>query len=209
MPRKKTEDNQPKSIGQYTNIGELKAWKDNPRDNKKAVAEVAKSIKRFGFASPIIANKDGTIIAGHTRYLASLHLGLQTVPVRFLDLDPTEAELLAVADNKIGELADWDDNLLKEIIQRNKTENLDGLGFSDDELNALLAETTDYEDDFSDDDDVSIDEFLGAENADLRQVTLWYNAMEHEEFMSLLAKAQEKYGTTNQTDTVLEVLRHV
>lgn len=205
MPTKKKQDT-PQSIGQYTNIGDIKAWKDNPRDNKKAVKEVAKSIKRFGFASPIIANKDGTIIAGHTRYLAALHLGLKTVPVRFLDLDPTEAELLAVADNKIGELADWDDKLLKEILQRNSITDLQGIGFTDDELSAILADNTDYSDEFSDDE--SGEDYLGEEPADLRQVTLWYNADQHEEFLSLLSKAQNKYGTTNQTDTVLEVLRH-
>ena len=129
------------SIGTYTPIEDLKEWENNPRHNDYAVAEVAKSIKRFGFASPIIARKeDNMVIAGHTRLAAARSLGLDTVPVRFVDLDPTEAQLLALADNKIGELADWDQDLLSEVLTDLKDEDLSGIGFSDDELDNLIQE---------------------------------------------------------------------
>lgn len=129
------------SIGTYTPIEDLKEWENNPRHNDHAVAEVAKSIKRFGFASPIIARQeDNMVIAGHTRLAAARSLGLDTVPVRFVDLDPTEAQLLALADNKIGELADWDQDLLSEILTDLKDEDLSGLGFSDAELEELIEE---------------------------------------------------------------------
>ena len=129
------------SIGTYTPIEDLKEWENNPRHNDHAVAEVAKSIKRFGFASPIIARQeDNMVIAGHTRLAAARSLGLDTVPVRFVDLDPTEAQLLALADNKIGELADWDQDLLSEVLTDLKDEDLSGLGFSDAELEELIEE---------------------------------------------------------------------
>lgn len=129
------------SIGTYTPIEDLKEWDNNPRNNDHAVDEVAKSIKRFGFASPIIARKeDNMVIAGHTRLAAARSLGLDTVPVRFVDLDPTEAQLLALADNKIGELADWDQDLLSEVLTDLKDEDLSGLGFSDAELEELIEE---------------------------------------------------------------------
>ena len=129
------------SIGTYTPIEDLKEWENNPRHNDYAVAEVAKSIKRFGFASPIIARKeDNMVIAGHTRLAAARSLGLDTVPVRFVDLDPTEAQLLALADNKIGELADWDQDLLSEVLTDLKDEDLSGIGFSDAELEELIEE---------------------------------------------------------------------
>ena len=129
------------SIGTYTPIEDLKEWDNNPRHNDHAVDEVAKSIKRFGFASPIIARKeDNMVIAGHTRLAAARSLGLDTVPVRFVDLDPTEAQLLALADNKIGELADWDQDLLSEILTDLKDEDLSGIGFSDAELQELIEE---------------------------------------------------------------------
>ncbi len=129
------------SIGTYTAIEDLKEWENNPRKNDHAVAEVAKSIKRFGFASPIIARKeDNMVIAGHTRLAAARQIGLDKVPVRFVDLDPTEAQLLALADNKIGEIADWDQDLLSEVLTDLKDSDLSGLGFSDAELEELIQE---------------------------------------------------------------------
>ena len=129
------------SIGTYTPIEDLKEWDNNPRHNDHAVDEVAKSIKRFGFASPIIARKeDNMVIAGHTRLAAARSLGLDTVPVRFVDLDPTEAQLLALADNKIGEIAEWDQDLLSEVLTDLKDEDLSGIGFSDAELEELIQE---------------------------------------------------------------------
>ena len=77
-------------------VAHLKAWQKNPRDNDKAVPEVMASIKRFGFAAPIIARPNGEIIAGHTRLKAALELRLPRVPVRYMDLDPAEAHLLAL-----------------------------------------------------------------------------------------------------------------
>ena len=129
------------SIGTYTPIEDLKEWDNNPRNNDHAVDEVAKSIKRFGFASPIIArSEDKMVIAGHTRLAAARKIGLDKVPVRFVDLDPTEAQLLALADNKIGEIAEWDQDLLSEVLTDLKDEDLSGIGFSDAELEELIQE---------------------------------------------------------------------
>lgn len=81
-------------------IKALQPWSANPRDNKAAIDEVAKSIRRFGWGAPIVANKrNGEIIAGHTRYAAAQKLKLEQVPVRWLDLDPADAHALALADN--------------------------------------------------------------------------------------------------------------
>ena len=135
----------PESIGSYIDIKELVEWENNPRHNGAAVEEVAKSIKRFGFASPIIARKeDNMVIAGHTRLAAARSLGLDKVPVRFVDLDPTEAQLLALADNKIGEIADWDNDLLSEILTDLQEHDLTGIGFSDTELDELIS-SVEYE----------------------------------------------------------------
>ncbi len=129
------------SIGTYTAIEDLKEWDNNPRNNDHAVDEVAKSIKRFGFASPIIArSEDKMVIAGHSRLAAARKIGLDKVPVRFVDLDPTEAQLLALADNKIGEIADWDRDLLSEVLTDLKDEDLSDIGFSDAELEDLIEE---------------------------------------------------------------------
>ncbi len=130
---------QSESIGVYVPVSELVPWDQNPRLNESAVQEVAKSIKRFGFASPIIARTaDNMVIAGHTRLLAAKKIGLKSVPVRFMDLDLNDAQLLALADNKIGEIADWEETKLKDILASLDDQDLSGLGWSDDELDALI-----------------------------------------------------------------------
>ena len=130
------------SAAQWVPIDDLEPWDQNPRANEAAVAEVASSIRRFGFASPIIAREeDRQVIAGHTRLKAARMLGLDRVPVRLLDIDPADARLLALADNKLGEIATWDDSLLADVLREldQEGESLEGLGWTDDELAELLA----------------------------------------------------------------------
>ena len=122
----------------WTDIGSIHEWEDNPRDNTEAIGPVADSIKRFGFAAPIICRSNGEIIAGHTRYLAAKKLGLNRVPVRFMDLDPADAKLLALADNRLSEIASWDYEALGDIM--NSIENQQDIaltGFTEAELNFI------------------------------------------------------------------------
>lgn len=125
-------------------IKALQPWSANPRDNKAAIDEVAKSIRRFGWGAPIVANKrNGEIIAGHTRYAAAQKLKLEQVPVRWLDLDPADAHALALADNKVGEVATWDDATLRQVLAELKEADeslLADTGFSDEELARLLGD---------------------------------------------------------------------
>ena len=132
--------NNEENAAQYIDIDELIPHPDNPRINDHAVEEVAGSIKRFGFAAPIIARSaDNTVIAGHTRLKAAKKLGLSKVPVRFMDLDPVDAKLLMLADNKTGELSFWDDDKLSSLIDELKDEDLGGLGWDDGELDFILS----------------------------------------------------------------------
>jgi len=124
-------------------IDSLTPWDKNPRKNDHAVQAVADSIRRFGFGQPIIARAaDRVVIGGHTRLKAAQKLGLDKVPVRFLDLDPAEAAALALADNKLGELAEWDEEAVAEILGELEQQGtpIDGLGWDDDELKALLGD---------------------------------------------------------------------
>jgi hypothetical protein len=125
----------------WVDVAHLKAWDKNPRDNDKAVPEVMASIKRFGFAAPIIARPNGEIIAGHTRLKAALELRLPRVPVRYMDLDPAEAHLLALADNRVAEIADWNDDLLSDVLRELEGDGVDlkGIGWDVDELADLLG----------------------------------------------------------------------
>lgn len=90
-------------------IGEVKPYPGNPRNNDAAVDAVAESIKEFGFRQPIVVDADGVVIVGHTRLRAAKRLGLETVPVVVAaDLTPEQAAAYRLADNKTGELAEWD-----------------------------------------------------------------------------------------------------
>ena len=143
--------NKGESAAVWIEVEKLYPWKDNPRQNDHAVPHVMKSIKRFGFAAPIIARPNGEIIAGHTRWKAASEMGLKKVPVRYMDLDPVEAQMLALADNKLNELADWDEAILSEVLTElhMNDEDIVSLGFSGEELSNLIE---DY-DNFSGDDD--------------------------------------------------------
>jgi DNA modification methylase len=128
---------------EWVSVGDLVPWDQNPRINDEAVAEVAGSIKRFGWASPIIARRaDSMVIAGHTRLKAAQKLGINKVPVRWMDLDPAEARMLALADNKLNERALWDDSALAEVLAELEAEgaDLEGLGWDQEELDAIIAD---------------------------------------------------------------------
>ncbi len=119
----------------------LTPWGKNPRRNQSAIPKVVESLRRFGFGAPIVARKaDRTVIAGHTRLAAALELGLTEVPVRYLDLSEAEAHALALADNRLGEEAEWDAELLAEVLGelRAAEVKVEGLGFTDEELDAII-----------------------------------------------------------------------
>ncbi len=124
-------------------IDDLRPWQGNPRKNSDAVEAVADSIGKFGFGAPIVARKaNRQIIGGHTRLQAARRLGLTHVPVRYLDLSAEDAQLLALADNKLGEIAEWDEAALAQVLEELKGANadLEATGFDRGEIDELLAD---------------------------------------------------------------------
>lgn len=111
-------------------LNEIKPYDKNPRKNDKAVKYVAQSIKDFGFKVPIIIDKNNIIVCGHTRYKAAKKLKLDTVPCIMAD-DLTDEQIKAfrLADNKVGEFAEWDFDLLKEEIESLTTIDVSDFGF--------------------------------------------------------------------------------
>jgi len=110
----------------------LRPYENNPRNNEQAVEAVANSIKEFGFKVPIVATIDGEIVNGHTRFKAAKFLKLKTVPVLIAD-DLTEEQIKAfrLADNKTGELADWDVELLYSELDELTGFDMTMFGFED------------------------------------------------------------------------------
>ena len=122
-------------------ITSVKPYEKNPRFNDDAVDAVAKSIKEFGWQQPIVVDKDMVVIAGHTRLKAAERLGLTEVPVIVADnLTPEQVKAYRIADNKTGEIAEWNYDLLPFEIKDLQDANFDLslLGFDMDELDKLL-----------------------------------------------------------------------
>lgn len=122
----------------YKGLDEIEPYKNNPRSNDKAVEAVAESIDSFGFKVPLVVDKDGVIVTGHTRFKAAQMLGLEEVPTIVAD-DLSEEKLKAyrIADNKVAEASTWNKDLLKIEL-----ENLDDIftGFDDAELDKLFED---------------------------------------------------------------------
>lgn len=98
-------------------VDEIIPYENNPRKNDKAVPAVAKSIQEFGFKVPIVIDKNNIIVNGHTRLKAAKKLGLETVPCIVADdLTPDQIRAFRLADNKVGEIATWDDDKLEEEL---------------------------------------------------------------------------------------------
>ena len=99
-------------------VSELTPYDKNPRNNEPDVDAVAASIREFGFKVPIILDKDGVIVAGHTRLKAAKKLGLKEVPCLIADdLTPEQIKAFRLADNKVAELAEWDMDALNEELE--------------------------------------------------------------------------------------------
>ena len=100
-------------------ITELVPYKNNPRNNKKAIEGVANSIAEFGFKVPIVIDKNNVIVCGHTRYEAAKKLQIETIPcLRADDLTEDQINAFRLADNKVAEVSKWDSKKL--LVEMNK-----------------------------------------------------------------------------------------
>ena len=121
----------------YRKANELKNNPNNPRKNDDAVNVVAKSIEKYGFRNPLIIDKDGIVWCGNTRLKAARKLKLETVPCIVVeDLDEQQMAELALLDNKTNEIAEWDFDMLGDILK--------DVELSDFELDWGMPELEDY-----------------------------------------------------------------
>ncbi|MBR6268921.1 MAG: ParB N-terminal domain-containing protein [Selenomonadaceae bacterium] len=139
----------------YRPLNDLIPYIRNPRDTQKAIDKVAASIQAFGFLVPIVLDSDNVIVCGHTRLLAARKLGLEEVPTTTAD-DLTEDQIRAyrLVDNRVAEMAVWDEPLLEEALDC-VGEDFDmidfGFDFAKEERNERIETNMEFEeDDFSD-----------------------------------------------------------
>lgn len=139
----------------------------NPRVNEHAIDKVAASLKEFGWKQPIVVDKDMVIIVGHVRHQAAKRLEMEQVPVVIAeDLTPEQVKAYRIADNRVGEESQWDDEFLAlEFSELDTAEfNTDVLGFDETEIDkiqsALDQAAAEIEDGYSGDDDQELDVLL-------------------------------------------------
>jgi DNA modification methylase len=125
-------------------IGRLRPYARNAKiHDDDQVAKIAASMAKFGWTVPCMVADDGELIAGHGRVLAATMLGLKDVPViRLGHLDEAERRAYRIADNKLTELGDWDEAMLRDEIAGLLAEDFDLslLGITDADLDALLQD---------------------------------------------------------------------
>jgi ParB-like chromosome segregation protein Spo0J len=112
---------------EHWKLTELSPYPKNPRRHSDAqIAQIAGSIAHFGFNSSILIDAKGSIIAGHGRYLGALKLGLEMAPVIILDhISEIEKRAYLLADNKLDELSEWDDDTLASELAELKNSDID------------------------------------------------------------------------------------
>jgi ParB-like chromosome segregation protein Spo0J len=134
---------------QEIEIEKLIPYARNSRTHSdEQVAQIAASIKEFGWTNPILVDGEAGIIAGHGRLAAARKLGLKKIPVIELShLTPTQKKALIIADNKLALNAGWDSDMLALEFEELNIEgfDLDLLGFDETEINKL-NENENYDD---------------------------------------------------------------
>ena len=145
----KSSSNQQRLAITYRRIEELKPDPANPRrHSNKQIRQIANSIRSFGFNAPIAVDRDDKVVSGHGRLLACRLLGWTEVPTLLLDrLSPAQARAFMLADNRLAELADWDDRLLvqhlKELSLLVLDFNIEDTGFEIGEIDLRIASVED------------------------------------------------------------------
>ena len=131
---------------EWQSVEKLIPYAKNARTHSdEQVAQIAGSIKEFGFNNPVLVDKDNSIIAGHGRVMAARKLGMDKVPVVILDhLTESQRKAYILADNRIALNASWDSKMLSSELEELEELGIDLslLGFDDKEISKLLAPET-------------------------------------------------------------------
>jgi ParB-like chromosome segregation protein Spo0J len=172
----------------------------NPRRNQGVIAKVAGSIKEFGWQQPIVVDNEMVVIAGHTRLAAAQSLNMTEVPIVIAgDLTPSQVKAYRLADNRIGQEAEWDDDLLtlelKDLL--GEEYDLDLTGFDDNELKNLFLPTeegkTDEEAEWE-----GMPEFVQDDQSSFRHIIVHFeNDDDAEDFATLIGQS-----ITNKTNSI-------
>lgn len=169
-------------------LTEIRPYERNPRVNDHAVDAVAASIREFGWQQPIVVDSEGVIIAGHTRYKAAEKLKCMDVPVVVADkLTQDQVRAYRLADNKTGEKAEWDMELLEAELAELGDMDMGEFGF----------------DDFSDDqrNEPEMPEIVGGDLDQYRYIhyLVTVETQEHDHFIPLIEQLKDMGAEVKET----------
>ena len=181
---------------EWKDIASVKPYARNAKKHDdKQIANVAESIKQFGWQQPIVCDKDGVIIIGHCRLLAAKKLGLKKVPVKTVDsLSEEQVKKLRTLDNKLNE-SDWDFDLLAEDIGE--------LDFSGFDIDWGIISPDDFGEDFA---------LPDGDKSEICQMTFTLHERQAELIKEAIKEVKdditETFGNTNSNGNALyEVVR--
>ena len=131
-------------------ISSVVPYARNPRRNEAAVAKVAASLQEFGWRQPIVVDEDMVVVAGHTRLEAARTLNMEEVPIHIArGLTPEQIKAYRLADNRVGQEAEWDEELLRLELGELAAASfaLDLTGFDTQEWESILLDAVGPESD--------------------------------------------------------------
>ena len=191
-------------------VAKLKKYEKNPRViNREVIDAVKKSIAAHGFNQPIVVDKNYVICVGHARYEAACEMGLKKIPCYVKEFkSPEHFASYNIADNKVGELARWDEELLRDVLKRIEDGDEPALelsGFSDSELTSLLyKDDVDYDKAFDDD---SGTEGVSDKTPSTKKIQLEFSEKNHKLFLKKIEKFQKSHKTKDMSDAVFKIVK--
>jgi len=185
----------------------LRPYDRNARlHTEKQIKQIAKSIAAFGFNNPILIDSDQGIIAGHGRLEAAKFLGLETVPVIRLDhLSEKERRAYILADNRLADLSQWDEKTLTAEVEalQNTDLDLDAVGWTDDELQALMAGLDEAE--ALEDEPVSL--ASDESEPETKAFRFEFDITDHAELAEMLDNLRRRYKLDSDAETFEHLVR--
>jgi ParB-like chromosome segregation protein Spo0J len=193
-----------------TPIGELKAHPDNPRQGD--ISAIAGSIQKNGWYGTIVAQRStGYVLAGNHRLMAAKSIGMETVPVYWVDVDDEQANRILLADNRASDLATYDDSALADILANlvDTDLGLTGTGFDDADLEALLFDLDRLNPTYGTltDDIRTVGEAADAiEASGIRSVIIPFQIEQYNLVVARLAELRTKYGVDSNAEVMLKLV---
>ena len=187
-------------------VDELIPYFQNPRViSEQAVSEVAKSFNNHGIQQVICIDENNVIVAGHTRLLAAKKLGIKEMPCTVYKGNPEDINAYRLADNKVAEYSQWEQDFLDKELTQLKELNMEVAGFTFDETESFVESLDDMIDD-----SVSVDSVGYSAKELTNQVPLmfYFETEERDEVMNLLEKIRDEKELQTKSNAFLYLVRN-